>query len=125
VGNDQVGYKVALCERDIAIYVGILLFGLFYAVTGRRLFPFPWFAWILLGLFPIGLDGVSQLLSQPPFNFLPFRESTPYLRVLTGGLFGITTAWFGYPIVEETMAETRKILAGRLVRVRRIKEQAV
>jgi uncharacterized membrane protein len=28
IGNDQIGYKVAFCQRDIAIYGAILLFGL-------------------------------------------------------------------------------------------------
>ncbi len=97
-----VGYKVALCERDVAIYGGILFFGLIFALTGRRWPPLHWVAWVVVGLAPIGLDGVSQLLSQPPLNLLAFRESTPMLRVLTGGLFGFATAWFGYPMVEES-----------------------
>ncbi len=33
VGNAQMGYKVALCERDVAIYGVILLGGLLYAIT--------------------------------------------------------------------------------------------
>jgi hypothetical protein len=68
---------------------------------------------------PIGVDGVSQLISQPPFNFYVFRESTPFLRVLTGGLFGITTAWFGYPMTELAMEETRRIMASKLLRIKR------
>jgi uncharacterized membrane protein len=61
--------------------------------------------WILLGLFPIGLDGGSQLLSYLPFLHFPPRESTPLLRVLTGALFGIASAWFAYPYVQESMDE--------------------
>lgn len=114
-----VGYKVALCERDIAIYAAILLFGVVYSVTGRRLPPLPWYLWVLIALAPIGLDGFSQLLSQPPLNFLPYRESTPIMRVFTGALFGFGTAWFGYPLVEETMAETRQILADKWERIHR------
>ena len=108
VGNEQLGYKVALCERDVAIYGGILLFGLLFSLTGLRLPPIPWYIWLLIGIVPIGLDGFSQLFSQPPISFLPYRESTPTLRVLTGFLFGFTTAWFGYPVVEESMREMRK-----------------
>ena len=111
-GDATVGYKVALCERDVAIYAAMLLFGLVYAATGRRLPPLHWMVWILLGLGPIGLDGVSQLVSQ--FNLpwlaqiLPYRESTPFLRVLTGGLFGFGTAWFAFPNIEDSMRETRQ-----------------
>lgn len=124
LGNAALGYKVALCERDVAIYGGILFFGLVFSLSGRRLRPFPWYLWILFGLVPIAVDGFSQLLSQPPLNaipplsLLPYRESTPFLRTLTGGLFGLTSAWFGYPLVEETMAETRRFMAVKAARVR-------
>lgn len=122
VGNSIVGYKAALCQRDVSIYLAILLFGLIYPAINRRLPALPWFVWVVFGLIPIGLDGVSQLLSQPPFSFLPYRESTPLLRILTGGLFGFTTAWFGYPLVEITMAESRKILAAKYIRLKGSKE---
>jgi uncharacterized membrane protein len=112
VGNETVGYKIALCERDVAIYGGMLLFGLLFGLTGRRLPSLHWILWILLGMGPIGLDGFSQLFSQ--FNWawlnaiLPYRESTPFLRALTGAMFGIATAWFAYPYIEESMRETRQ-----------------
>lgn len=115
-GNEMVGYKVALCERDIAIYGGILLFGVGFAVTRRKIKPIHWVVWIILGLIPIGLDGLSQLVSQPPMNLLPYRESTPLFRTITGFLFGFITAWFGYPYVEETMSENRKILNEKYIR---------
>jgi len=112
IGDPTLGYKVAICERDIAIYGAILLFGLVYAVTKRRLPALHWMVWILIGLGPIGLDGFSQLFSQLNWpwlaQFLPYRESTPFLRVLTGGLFGFMTAWFAYPNIEESMRETRQ-----------------
>ena len=110
IGNERVGYKVAFCERDVSIYAAILLFGLIYAITGRRLPALPWYLWIIFGIGPIGLDGFSQFLSQSPFNLWSYRESTPFLRALTGGLFGLMTAWFGYPLVDETMQDARKML---------------
>ena len=120
-GDESIGYKVALCERDIAIYAGILLFGVGFAVSGRKVKPVHWLIWILIGLIPIGLDGLSQLVSQPPMNLLPYRESSPLLRSITGFLFGFITAWFGYPYVEETMRENRKILDEKYQRSRRVK----
>lgn len=118
-GSQQMGYKVALCERDVSIYAAIALFGLVFALAGRQIPGLPWYLWVLVGMVPIGLDGVSQLLSQPPFGVIPYRESTTALRVLTGGLFGLTTAWFAYPLVEETMAETRRVLRDKLARIKR------
>lgn len=117
VGDPTIGYKVALCQRDISIYLSILAFGLLYAATGRRLPGLPWYLWIIVGILPVGIDGLSQLLSQPPFNFIAFRESTPFLRSFTGFLFGFTTAWFGYPMVEESMRETVKLMARKRVQV--------
>jgi uncharacterized membrane protein/glutaredoxin len=111
VGNESVGYKVALCQRDVALYLGILIFGIIFALTSRRIKPLPWWAWVLFGILPIGLDGFSQLISQlgiPGFNaWIPFRESTPLLRTITGFLFGFSTAWFGIPYIEESMRESR------------------
>jgi uncharacterized membrane protein/glutaredoxin len=112
VGNETIGFKVALCERDVAIYGAILFFGLLFGLTGRRFPQLHWLVWILLGLGPVGLDGFSQLFSQFDWNFLatwlPYRESTPFLRVLTGSMFGFFTAWFAYPNIEESMRETRQ-----------------
>jgi uncharacterized membrane protein len=119
VGNDVVGYKIALCQRDMAIYGSILLFGIMFGLTGRRLKALPWYIWILIGLVPIGLDGLSQLLSQSPFNFWTLRESTPFYRVLTGFLFGFSTAWFGYPLVEQAMEDSRQLMAAKYRRTHR------
>ena len=124
-GNEQMGYKVALCQRDVAIYAAMLLFGLVFALLRIRyphFRPIPWYVWILVGMVPIGLDGGTQLLSQffPQIHkFIPYRESTPFLRTVTGALFGLMTAWFGYPYVEESMSETRTYMQRRLERLKK------
>ncbi|HUF38290.1 MAG TPA: glutaredoxin family protein [Anaerolineales bacterium] len=117
VGNETVGYKVAFCERDVAIYMGILFFGLLYAVTNRRIPALHWLFWLIVGLGPIGLDGFSQLLSQPPFSLWIYRESTPLLRTLTGAVFGFMTAWYGFPLVDETMRDARRALVVKFKRL--------
>ena len=120
-GNEVTGYKMALCERDMAIYFAIFLFGILFAVSGRRIKPLHWTLWILIGMGPIGLDGFSQLFSQMEWSwlmsYLPYRESIPLLRVLTGALFGFTTAWFAYPAIEESMAETRQFFIKKFASV--------
>jgi uncharacterized membrane protein/glutaredoxin len=129
IGNDVVGYKVALCERDVAIYGAILIFGVIFSLTGRRWKSLPIWLWLLIGIAPIGIDGFSQLLGElfnnsnlEVLNFLgrllPDRESTPFLRTLTGFLFGFSTAWFGYPLVEETMRDARSLLATKFTQVK-------
>jgi uncharacterized membrane protein len=106
-GNDQIGYKVALCQRDVAIYLALALNGIAFAFVRRRAKPLPWLWFILIGLVPIGLDGFSQLFAQWPFSILPFRESTWYLRVITGSLFGFGVAWLVFPLIEETIRGMR------------------
>ncbi|MCD6401546.1 MAG: DUF2085 domain-containing protein [Anaerolineales bacterium] len=122
IGNDIVGYKVALCERDVAIYSGILIFGLLFSLTGRKIKSLNIILWILIGLMPIGIDGVSQIVSQLPFGVLPYRESTPLLRTITGFLFGFSTAWFGYPLIEETMQDARNLMTKKFAKVETIRK---
>lgn len=120
VGNEAVGYKVAICQRDVAIYGAILLFGVLYGLLRRRwdVRPLPWWAYILLGLVPMGLDGGYQLLSYllplifPGLSLEP-HETTPLMRLVTGTLFGWATVWLAYPYVQESMADVRASLEQR------------
>ncbi|MHB8819976.1 MAG: DUF2085 domain-containing protein, partial [Bellilinea sp.] len=99
-------------------------FSLLFWLTGRKIKPLPWFLWLLFGLVPIGIDGVSQLpslISQLP-DWMIIRESTPILRTITGALFGITTSWYLFPMIEESMRETRKMLAGKKAVVSQIQQ---
>lgn len=126
VGNSFLGYKVALCERDIAIYLSMALFGILYQVTGKRFNGLPWYFWFIFALVPIALDGFSQLpgLAEGWPTWLPIRESTPFLRTLTGVLFGAGTAWYMYPLMEETMKESRFNLARKMEIVKKINQKA-
>lgn len=115
-GNPQMGYKIALCQRDILIYAAMLLFGIIFSLSGRRIKPLPFLIWVIVGIIPVALDGGSQLLSQW-LPWFPYRESTPLLRSITGALFGFTTGWFGFPALEESMRDTRQYLAAKRARV--------
>lgn len=112
VGNAQMGYKTAMCARDVSIY-GAMFFGaLIYSipVVRRRLRPCPLWLYVLLGLAPIGIDGFSQLFGYPPLGLWPARETVPEFRVLTGALFGLMNAWLGFPYLEMSMQEYREEL---------------
>jgi uncharacterized membrane protein len=120
VGNEQMGFKVAYCERDVAIYGAIVIGGILYGfarMRGIKIRPVNIFIYALVGLGPIALDGFSQLFSQAPFYWLPVRESTPYLRTLTGFLFGIMNVWLAYPYVEESFTEIKADLEAKLIRI--------
>lgn len=122
-GNEFTGFKVALCQRDIAIYASMLIFGLFFVLTGRKIKSIKWYVWVAIALVPIGLDGVSQLpgLANSLPDWLPVRESNPLLRTITGSLFGFFTAWYLFPLIEESMLETRTIITEKINYVKSLK----
>jgi uncharacterized membrane protein/glutaredoxin len=101
VGTPQLGYKMALCERDVAIYGAMLLGGVLFGLARKRLKPLPWLVFALF-VAPMAIDGGIQLIG--------LYESTPLLRVLTGGLFGFGTIWLAYPYFEVGMQDVRREL---------------
>ena len=112
---------MAYCERDVAIYGGILLAGIIFGIaraSGLQVKPLHWLLYGLIGIVPIGLDGFSQLFSQPPFNFITLRESTPFFRTLTGFLFGSMNVWLAYPYLEESFLEIKNDIHLKLERAR-------
>lgn len=125
-GNPVTGYKVALCERDVAIYLFMLLFGLAFWASRRRIKSIPWYIWVIFALGPMGLDGFSQLpsLASGLPNWLPMRESTPLLRTLTGGMFGWVTAWYLFPMLEESAREAGRMVDHKLKIIQRANQQA-
>jgi uncharacterized membrane protein len=94
IGNPSVGWKMAFCERDVAIYVGLLSGGLLYA-RRRALQPLGFVGYGAL-ILPMALDGVTQLFG--------WRESTWELRVGTGLLFGLASAWLVLPRLQVAFA---------------------
>ncbi len=107
IGNEKVGWKVAFCERDVAIYGAIFFTGLVYDLVRRRLkgwrMPFRYF---VLFLIPMALDGLIQLFG--------LYESTWLRRTITGVIFGVGAVFFAYPYVEEAFADIRRTLGGKL-----------
>jgi uncharacterized membrane protein len=98
IGNPEIGYKVALCERDIAIYGAVFLAGIIFAdLRARGRVRAPTLRVYLLFLIPIAVDGLTQLFG--------WRESNWWLRTVTGAIFGAASVWLAYPYVEEAMQD--------------------
>jgi uncharacterized membrane protein len=91
------GQKMAYCQRDTALYGAMLLGGVAYARL-RAPGGLPLWAYVLLSL-PVAIDGGLATVGV--------RESTPLLRTLTGGLFGLATAWFVYPLIDRALGSLR------------------
>jgi uncharacterized membrane protein len=92
-GSPSLGWKMAFCERDLAIYLGLLLIGLLYA-RRRDLRPASFLVYGLL-IVPMALDGFTQLFG--------WRESTWELRTSTGLLFGLASAWLVLPRLDVSL----------------------
>jgi uncharacterized membrane protein len=129
VGNPQVGFKAGIAERDMAIYIGLLLAGLGYALVRRRVHGISW-RWFLLLILPMALDGGSHVVSE--VTGFGVRESNAWLaaltgnlfsqtfyagttigsfnwlmRTLTGSLFAVACVWFAYPHLEKGFGDLR------------------
>jgi len=105
VGDATIGYKVAICQRDVATYGTILLAGLVFGLVRRRLRPLPIWAFVL-SLVPMGIDGITQLFG--------LRESNWQLRTITGAVFGLASVWLAYPYLEEGMRDIRDTVNEKL-----------
>ena len=104
IGNESVGYKVALCQRDVAIYAGVVVAGLLFAMLRPRVRRLPLKIYLLL-LLPIAIDGGSQLIG--------LRESNWLLRTLTGALFGAASVWIAYPYIDDAMQDVIRTESAR------------
>jgi len=100
VAGGPLGYQLAVCQRDLATYVGLLLTSLVFALRAPARRPGIGWRGYALGLVPIAADGVTQLVG--------LRESTPMLRALTGGLFGVATALFVLPQLDAVARDARR-----------------
>lgn len=104
VGAPGIGFKAALCQRDLAMYGGMLaaglVFGLLRALRAGRS-PHPLKLWVFaLLLVPMAIDGGTQLLL--------LRESNWLLRIVTGTLTGVACVWLLYPYLDEAFGDLRR-----------------
>jgi uncharacterized membrane protein len=117
IGDASMGYKMALCQRDMAIYGIMLLTGLLFGILRRKqtIRPLPMWLYFVFGIMPMMLDGGIQWMSYfvwtlfPAFLSQPF-ETIPLLRTLTGGLFGWGVAAVTYPQIDEYFQEIHQNL---------------
>jgi uncharacterized membrane protein len=96
IGNEAMGYKVALCQRDVAIYGSVFLAGLAYGLLRHHIRGISFKLYLIL-LIPMAVDGLTQMVG--------LRESTWWLRTITGMIFGVASVWLIYPYVDEAMAD--------------------
>jgi len=114
VGNAEIGYKIAICQRCVAIYGAIFIAGLVYAWLRRRrdVPALPMWVYVLVGVVPMGIDGGLQLLTKIIWSIFPNLlaqpyESTPLSRLITGAFFGLGVVGFAYVSIDEYLADVQ------------------
>jgi len=123
LGNETMGYKLALCQRDVAIYGIIFLAGVGYGIQRKKhtISPLPIWLYFVFGIMPIMLDGGIQWLSSVlevlfPAWIVYHFETIPAMRVLTGILFGAGMVAATYPYMDEYFEDIQIALKEKLRR---------
>lgn len=92
-----LGEQMAICQRDLGIFAGVAVAGLGLVRVRPWARPLPWRPYLLLAA-PMAVDGATQ--------YAGLRASVWELRLLTGVLFGASTAWVAYPRLDRLAAAT-------------------
>jgi len=101
VGNPELGFKMAVCERCISIYGVGLIASLIFVLARRYVRPVP--VWVFpVMIAPMAIDGTGQLVG--------LWTSTWLSRVITGGLFGLAGVLLAYPLIDEVMTQAHRQL---------------
>ena len=104
-GNEEIGYKVAFCIRDVGIYSALALMGLLLVIfmnVKKKIVRVHW-SIILLLMLPMAFDGIFQFAVM--FFDIPWVPETYLLsmhkKLITGILFGIGAALFVFPNLKD------------------------
>jgi uncharacterized membrane protein len=150
VGNEQLGWKMAWSDRMISVYGGVWLGGLLWALLSARAGSkgrtpqLSLLVWVLIGVMPLAIDGVSHMLNDvlAGTSGLGYRDTNAWLAALTGNalpqafyygdqlgsfnswarwvtgfVFSITTVFALFPVIDESMRGTARDAERQLARV--------
>ncbi len=99
------GYKLAVCSRCASIYYGVTL-GIFSYPFFRSLhniqIPNPFYAGIPL----------AAMVADFSINYLGIGHNTFVSRSITGGIFGVSLAFFLVPVWVSLLSERSRLLSG-------------
>lgn len=99
IGNSLLGFKTAVCQRDVATYGSMFFFGLIFNCFRECVKPLKMKQFVLF-LVPMAIDGFGQLFG--------LWESAWWSRVITGSLFGLAAVWLTFPYLEQGMSEVQQ-----------------
>ncbi len=128
IGNTEMGWKVAWSDRMFSMYTSVLFFAWIWFPLRGRIRSLPLWGLVLLAL-PMLVDGGSHLISDLAGIGQGFRDTNAWLtiftgnvftstfyagdqlgsfnswmRLISGGLFGLGLVWFAFPEIEKSIA---------------------
>jgi uncharacterized membrane protein len=134
IGNSQLGWKVAWSDRMVAMYSSIPVLSWFWYPFRKKIKPLPLWGFFSF-LVPMGVDGITHIISDLSGLGNGFRSSNLWLkvltgsvysenfysgtqlgsfnssmRILTGALFGLGVVWFFFPQLDLLFRKTEKYL---------------
>jgi uncharacterized membrane protein len=133
IGNPEMGWKVAWSDRMVSMFTSILFFAWIWWPLRMRLRQLHRVGLFLLAL-PIAVDGTTHFVSDMFGMYEGFRYTNAWLaaltnhafpisfyvgdawgsfnawmRLITGGLFGLGVVWFGFPYLDEVFQAQAKL----------------
>jgi uncharacterized membrane protein len=98
---------MTVCSRCFAIYAAFLAGCILFAFVRTRLKPWSLIYFILLCV-PMAIDGTTQLFGieiprriGPGWELIWMAESTNEMRLITGAIFGLASALYVLPFLQE------------------------
>jgi len=87
IGSSELGWKVAWSDRMVAMYSSIPVLSWLWYPFREKIKPLSLRGFFLF-LIPMGVDGMSHVISDLAGLGNGFRSSNVWLRLITGNIFG-------------------------------------
>jgi uncharacterized membrane protein len=100
-----LGQQICYCDRCLGIYTTLFFATVVFSLLRRYVKPLPWQMYPVF-VIPMAVDGLTQMLG--------LRHSGFELRVITGSLFAIGSAWLVFPYLERGFQDVVTVLSQRL-----------
>lgn len=134
IGNPQMGWKMAWSDRMFSMFTSIWVFGILWGVFKKKIKKLSWWMAFLF-ILPMAIDGTTHMISDFAGLGQGFRDTNIWLasmtnhslaptfyggdawgsfnawmRLITGVLFGFGTVWFGFALLNESVANSMKVI---------------
>lgn len=100
--NGDLGYKFPVSARDMPFYIAMFIGGIALFYMGKSYSKeIPPAIWLVLAIIPMGIDGTTQTILQ-------MRESTNFLRLITGFIAGFVLPFYLVPMLNKIFGKKGK-----------------